>query len=86
MFYALGSLFLILGVVVMIAFLVLIWKTYQALQRTQQQIVDFKDNVTARVSDFASAKSSMIANTMAMGVATFIAKKVMNIFRKNETA
>jgi cell division protein FtsL len=83
LFYTLGSVFLILGIVVMVAILVLIWKAYEAVQKTQQQITDLKENVTARVSDFADAKSTAIASTLGMGVASFIFRKINNAVKKD---
>lgn len=82
LFYTLGSAFLILGIVAMVAILVLIWKAYEAIQKTQQQIVDLKDDVQAKVSHFADAKSTAIAGTLGMGISSFIFRKIKNSFKK----
>jgi len=79
LFYTLGSIFLILGIVLLISFGVLIWKAFQAIQKTQEQIMDLKDTVQGHISSFAELKTKMLGNSIGMGVASFIFKRVRNM-------
>ena len=84
-FYSLGSFFLILGIAVMIAILVFLWKAYQAIQKTQESIAELKDDVVARVNNFVSSKQSAIAGTLGAGLSTFVLGKVKDaIFKKKK--
>ncbi|MEO6508373.1 MAG: hypothetical protein ABIO02_00305 [Patescibacteria group bacterium] len=83
LFYGLGSVFMILGIVAMIALLVMIWKAFETFQKAQRSITELKENVEAKVSAFADARSTEIASTLGKSVASYFFGKVKKVFNKD---
>jgi hypothetical protein len=79
LFYTLGSIFLILGIVLLVSLGVLIWKAYQTIQKAQEGITVLKDTVQGHISSFAELKTKMLGNSIGMGLASFIFKRVRNM-------
>jgi predicted negative regulator of RcsB-dependent stress response len=84
LFYALGSFFLILGIIVMIGIVFFLWKAYQSVQKMQQDVTDLKENVVERVSSFVSSKPTIIASTIGAGLSSMMMKKVKSMFQKKD--
>lgn len=86
LFYSLGSVFLMLGIVVMVGLVVLIIIAIQTVKKAQQEVDNIKENIQARVSAFADAKASWAAKSMGMGVASFVFKKVRDMMSKGSSS
>ncbi len=82
LFYALGSLFLILGILAMIAFLFILYKAYQAMQKMQQDVFDFKENMVEKVTTFVSSKPTLIASSIGAGLSSILMRKMRDMFRR----
>ena len=84
LFYTLGSIFLVLGIVVMISLLVLIFTAIAFFKKTQQHIEDVRSEVIGKVSSFVDSRRAAIAGNIGMGIFTFVINRVRDAFQKNK--
>jgi hypothetical protein len=81
-FYILGSIYMLLGICLMIGVAVLAWKLYQTAKQTQQKVESVVSNLPEKIVQTISSRPGLLAGTLGMGLSTFLMKKVQNMFNK----
>ena len=76
-FYVVASIFMILGILIMVAVIYFLWKI-------ENSITGFKKNIGSKVSSFCSDKRSEIAGVVGVGLLTFLLNKLKNHFANKE--
>jgi hypothetical protein len=81
-FYTLGSIFMILGIIILIGVGVLLWKGYQTLQKAQEGVASMKENISGKIMGFISSRPGEVASVVGMGLSSFLLSRVKNFFKK----
>jgi hypothetical protein len=86
-FYALGSIFMVLGIALLIAIGVIAWKTYSSVQKTvkttQAKIDDFTQNIPEKIIEYVSARPTLVAGSVGMGLSSLLMRKLKNLIKGN---
>lgn len=82
-FYVLASIFMFLGVILMVLLVVLVYKAYQTAATAQKSLNEFKENVGSKVVEFAAQRPGQVAQVLGAGLASFIIKKIKDAFNKD---
>lgn len=75
-FYSVGTVFMLLGILIMVAVIYFLWKV-------EKSAMDFKKNIGSRVGSFCSDKKSEIVSVVGVGLLTFLLNKLRKHLKKD---
>src|SRR3989344_8287562 len=77
LFYALGSLFLIIWIFVLLLFAVILWKTYTFIKKAPEEIKE-------KIMNMIPGHKKEVAGLIGLGLSTVVLNKIEGVFRKRE--
>lgn len=81
-FYVLGSVFMIVGIGILIMVAIALWKIKETAEVARETIIDVRENVINKAASIVSDRKAEIAGAVGAGLTSFVLNRIKNIFKK----